>query len=291
MSNSTIRYEPCVVSFIDVLGFRNLLATRSANDIHGLLKQLEQFTRPDEEDPPTSTGEVRLYSRAFAFIVSDAIVRVRAYDTQYHDGAFFYELYDLLHAQVGLIQNGVIIRAGVTVGEAYVGINGDGPLFGSGLVRAHEIESQEAIYPRVVVDEHAIAEHRRDPRLRAEHNTLEYEQRAIESLLTTGEDSRRYIDYLRASRSEFDYVGSWLNFLNRHASLVRRGLAQPSDGRIARKFEWLGRYHDACVAALQREITSSQAMADELYEDGVTLDLPSLVQGLYVHPPATTEDT
>ena len=53
MSDSTIRYEPCVVSFIDVLGFRNLLATRSANDIHGLLKQLEQFTRPDEEDSPT----------------------------------------------------------------------------------------------------------------------------------------------------------------------------------------------------------------------------------------------
>ena len=235
---------------------------------------------------------MRSYSRAFAFTVSDAIVRVRAYDTQYHDGAFFYELYDLLHAQVGLIQNGVIIRAGVTVGEAYVGINGEGPLFGSGLVRAHEIENQEAIYPRVVVDEHAIAEHRRDPRLRAEHNTLEYEQQAIESLLATGEDSTRYIDYLRASRSEFDYVleaGS--NFLDRHASVVRCGLAQPSDRRIARKFEWLARYHDVCVAELQREITSSQAMADELYEDGVTLDLPSFVQGLFVDPPATAEDT
>src|SRR5665213_2249356 len=204
MTSSTIRYEPCVVSFIDVLGFRSLLATRSAADVHGLLRQLEQFTSPNEEKPPRSMDEVRSQSRAFAFAVSDAIVRVRPFDTQYHDGAFFWELYDLLHAQIDLLANGVVIRAGVAVGNAYVGINGEGPLFGPALVRAYEIESEEAIYPRVVIDEHAIAEHERDPRLRGEHNTIEYEHQAIEDLLGTGEDGTRYIDYLRASRSEFE---------------------------------------------------------------------------------------
>jgi hypothetical protein len=287
MTNSTIQYEPCVVSFIDVLGFRSLLATRSADDIYGLLKQLEQFTRPDEDEPPRSMDEVRLYSRGFAFAVSDAIVRVRAYDTQYHDGAFFYELYDLLHAQVGLIENGVLIRAGVAVGDAYVGINGEGPLFGPALVRAFEIESQEAIYPRIVIDDHAIAEHWRDPRLRAEHNPIEYERQVIEDLLATGEDGTRYIDYLRASRSEFEDVGSWLAFLNRHASLVRSGLAQPGNRRVARKFEWLARYHDACVAELREETTSSNALADEISEDGMRVNLPSIVEGLFVHPRQT----
>jgi hypothetical protein len=142
--------------------------------------------------------EVRLRSRAFSFTISDAIVRVRAYDTQCHDGAFFNELYDLPHAQVGLIENGVIIRAGVAVGGTYVGVNGEGPLFGPALVWAYDIENQEAIYPRIVVDEHAIAEHGQDPRLRGEHNTIEFERRAIEELLATREDGTRYIDYLRA---------------------------------------------------------------------------------------------
>jgi hypothetical protein len=287
MTTLTVQYEPCVVSFIDVLGFRSLLGTRSAADIYGLLRQLEQFTRPDEEAPPRSMDEVRMRSRAFSFTISDAIVRVRPYDTQYQDGAFFNELYDLLHAQVGLIENGVIIRAGVAVGDAYVGFNGEGPLFGPALVRAYEIESQEAIYPRIVIEEDAIAEHGRDPRLRGEHNTLEYERQAIEGLLATGEDGTRYIDYLRASRSEFEYVGGWLEFLNRHASLVRDGLAQPSNHRVARKFEWLARYHDGCVAELLEETTSSDAMADELYEDGVKVDLASLIAGLFVHTDRT----
>ncbi len=105
--------------------------------------------------------------------------------------------------------------------------------------------------------------------------------------MATGEDGTRYIDYLRASRSEFEFVGGWLEFLNRHASLVRNGLAQPGNHRVARKFEWLARYHDGCVAELQEETTSSDAMAEELYEDGVKLDLASLIAGLFVHPRQT----
>jgi hypothetical protein len=231
-----------------------------------------------------SMDEVRLRSRAFSFTISDAIVRVRAYDTGCHDGAFFNELYDLLHAQVGLIKIGVIIRAGVAVGDAYVGFNGEGPLFGPALVWAYDIENQEAIYPRIVVDEHAIAEHGQDPRLRGEHNTIEFEHQAIEELLATREDGTRYIDYLRASRSEFEHVGGWLEFLNRHASLVRNGLANAGNHRVARKFEWLARYHDECVAELLEETTSSDAMADELYEDGVKVDPASLIAGFLCIP-------
>lgn len=47
--------------------------------------------------------DARLLSRAFADSVSDAVVRVRVFDTQFNDGAFFHELLDLLHAQVECI--------------------------------------------------------------------------------------------------------------------------------------------------------------------------------------------
>lgn len=286
MAISPVRYEPCVISFIDLLGFRSLLESRSAAEIHGLLRQLERFTRPPEEPLPRSMDEVRLHSRAFAFAMSDAIVRVRAYDTQYHDGAFFWELYDLLHAQIGLINNGVIIRAGVAVGDAYVGLNGQGPLFGPALVRAYEIESQEAIYPRIMVDERALAEHARDPRLRGEQNAIEYERQAVESLLATGEDGVRYIDYIRASRSEFEDLRSWFGFLSRHASLVRNGLAQLGNSRVIRKYEWLARYHDRCVVELREEAASSDAVARELYEDGMGVDVLTSIEGLFVLPSA-----
>jgi hypothetical protein len=71
-------YEPCIVSFIDVLGFRNLLETRHAHDIRDVLLQLRAFTAPVEELPTRRMKDARLLSRAFADSVSDAVVRVRS---------------------------------------------------------------------------------------------------------------------------------------------------------------------------------------------------------------------
>jgi hypothetical protein len=280
--SSGITYEPCVVSFIDVLGFRSVINTRSAAEVHSILTSLENFTRPEDEPLARSMDEVRRHSRAFAFSVSDAIVRVRPYNTQYRDGAFFWELNDLLHAQVALIANNVLIRAGVTVGDAYVGYNGEGPVFGPAMVRAFEIESQEAIYPRIVIDDYAIEQHQTNPWLRSQDNTLEYEIKAVADLLTTGEDGTRFIDYLRASYSQFEGLASYLDFLSSHADLVRDGQKQATDRRTRRKYEWLARYHDRSVARLLEQVAASSAMRDELYEEGVEVDAAAYVKSLFV---------
>jgi hypothetical protein len=104
-------YEPCIVSFVDVLGFRDLLATRHAHDIRDIMLRLREFTTPDRIEKPRRMKDARLFSEAFSDSVSDAVVRLRVYDTQYHDGAFFHELLDLLHAQIQCVGSGVVIRA------------------------------------------------------------------------------------------------------------------------------------------------------------------------------------
>ncbi|WP_434730713.1 hypothetical protein [Rhizobium binae] len=147
-------YEPGIVTFIDVLGFRAMLSDRPAGEIHDIILSLREFTTPEVENF-RRMKEVRLSSRAFAESVSDAVVRVRVFDTQHSDGAFFHELLDLLHIQVQCINHGVLIRAGLAIGSVHVGLNGSGPVFGPAMVRAYEIESGEAIYPRIVVDDAA----------------------------------------------------------------------------------------------------------------------------------------
>ncbi len=276
-SSSAIAYEPCVVSFIDVLGFRSLINSRPAAEIYDILTTLRRFTSPEEETPPRSMDEVRVQSRAFAYLVSDAVVRARPYNTTYQDGAFFWELYDLLHAQIGLVGNGVLIRAGVTVGEVYIGINGEGPVFGPGMVRAYEIESQEAIFPRIVIDDHAIEQHQNDPLLRSEDNTLEYEIEAVGRLLGTGEDGTRFIDYLRASRNEFDSFEEYLNFLEQHATLIREGRAEVTDRRTLRKYAWLSCYHNSCIEEIRERVSASTQVDSLLDEEGLTIDLESLI--------------
>lgn len=260
-------YEPCIVSFIDVLGFRDIIETRPPAEIIKILETLEKSTKPPKEPIPRRMKEFRLYSQAFAFTMSDAVIRARVYETQYRDGAFFCELLDLLHAQLELINSGVLIRAGVTVGEAYVDLTGEGPVFGPAVVRAYEIESQEAIFPRIVVDDLAIELLREDQNLLSENNPPDEEIAQILDFLSTGEDGTLFIDYLKAGSSEFDGHEDQMGFLARHRDLIVGGQSKTLDPRTKRKYDWLVRYHNAYVAELHTDAENDESYRQSLSED------------------------
>ncbi|TCP99550.1 hypothetical protein C8J46_103438 [Sphingomonas sp. PP-F2F-A104-K0414] len=255
-------YEPGIVSFIDILGFRALLATRSASEIQEVILNLREITA-SEEPPARRMKEVRLTSRAFADSVSDAVVRVRVYDTQFADGAFFQELLDLLHIQLQCVGTGVLIRAGVAIGDVHVGPNGKGPVFGPAMVRAFEIESEEAIFPRIVLDEDAYQLFLTDARLRNDGHELEEEVGYVDKLLRRGEDGTRFVDYLAASESEFDDFAGYLTFLDNHAAMVRNNLVAKLKPAVRRKYAWLARYHNDVIDTLTDEFENGRRSAGD----------------------------
>lgn len=259
-------YEPSIVSFIDVLGFRDLLATRHAHDIRDIMLQLREFTMPDEIEKPRRIKDARLFSTAFADSVSDAVVRVRVYDTQYRDGAFFHELLDLLHAQIQCVGNGVVIRAGVTIGDAHVGLDGKGPVFGPAMVRAYEIETHEAVHPRIVIDQAAYDAFLTDIRLRKEDHSMQMEIDHVDKLIRIDPDGVRFIDYLAGGESEFDHPGGYFEFLDQHAALIRGKLAATA-GSVRAKFEWLAGYHNSVVAKIIDDFASSVRSSEVFYEE------------------------
>lgn len=255
-------YEPGIVSFIDILGFRALLGTRSASEIQKLILNLREITA-SEEPPAQRMKDVRLTSRAFADSVSDAVVRVRVYDTQYADGALFQELLDLLHIQLQCVGTGVLIRAGVAIGDVHVGPNGKGPVFGPAMVRAFEIESEEAIFPRIVLDEDAYQLFLTDARLRNDGHELDEEVGYVDKLLRRGEDGTRFVDYLAASESEFDDFAGYLTFLDNHAAMVRNNLVAKLKPAVRRKYAWLARYHNDVIDTLTEEFKSGRRSAED----------------------------
>lgn len=275
-------YESSIVSFIDVLGFRALLNSRSAAEIHDIILKLREFTTPDDT-PPRRIKDMRLMSHAFADSVSDAVVRVRPFDTQYSDGAFFQELHDLLLIQIQCIGSGVLVRAGVAIGDAHVGLDGKGPVFGPGMVRAYEIETSEAIFPRIVVDEAAYKRFLVDTRLHKEDHDPEEEARYVNGLLRIGEDGTRFIDYLAASEPEFDEFSGYLAFLDAHAELIRHNLDGGHRPPVYRKYVWLARYHNDVVQTLRREFESGLRSVEvyaEVYETNPISCLETLLIGL-----------
>jgi hypothetical protein len=259
-----VKYEACIVTFIDILGFRTLVTDRSAADVHRTIKALERFTKPhDSAIGPEDTG---LISQAYAQSVSDAVVRIRPYQTRYRDGALIREIIDLLHAQMELVNLGVLIRAGVTIGDACVPAKGDGPVFGPAMVRAYEIESQEAIYPRIVIDDDALKQHALDPLLRSDSNSLADEQKMLGQLLAVGDDGTRYIDYL-AAEGEFDYPELYLEFLQTHAKLIRTGRSDNTNRSVRRKYDWLAVYHNKRVDGIRKGLLSNRQRMVTFYEE------------------------
>lgn len=257
-------YEDCIVTFIDVLGFRNLLNSRPADEIGLIIRKMEEFTRPENAGGRNVFNEngKRLHSTAFSQSVSDAIVRVRTYDTEHRDGALFWEVLDLLHAQIDLVNSGVVVRGGLTVGKAHVGKDGQGPIFGPAMARAFDLESKEAVYPRIIVDDFAMYEHQRDPRLSTEDEGFE-----LHKLLASGDDGTLYIDYLHASEAEFDSGVDYLEFLTRHHAIVQNGLLEFSSGSVRRKYVWLQNYHNKAVRSMIDRVDASPELQRELETD------------------------
>lgn len=249
-------FERCVVTFIDILGYRNLLNTRTAEEIVGIVNALRQFTAgdSDEDNPPQRMDEHRLYSQSFSESVSDAVVRVRTIDTQSSDGAFVLELIDLMHAMIECVNRGILIRGGMTIGPVHIGLDGRGPIFGNGMVRAFKIESEEAIYPRIMIDDAALEAYLSDESLWNDSDIDADEARLARQFIAVADDGSHFVDYLRAAGpGEFDAgVAGQFEFLQRHRHLIVDNLTI-EDQKARRKLVWLANYHNRFIVELREQ--------------------------------------
>ncbi len=242
-------YHPHIVTFLDVLGFRELVSGRTASEVAAVLALVRRFSGAEGQD------QGRYYEpRVIAF--SDSIVRLRRVDTPLNKrlpiGLPFHELIDLVHVQGELIVKGVLVRGAVTYGDALVE---GSQVFGPGVIDAYDLASQFGRYPRIVVSPRLLRAMGTDPRLKAKHHSFEEEQAEyIYPLLRLGDDGIWFIDYLRVFADELDDPSMYYDVLKIHRDLIRSG------GHAARgvtnagvKYSWLSRYHNSILDAGRRE--------------------------------------
>lgn len=240
--NGEIAYRDCVVTFIDILGFKNIIAKRSPAEIQEIVGLVQRHTSSGDKESAkeyaSDFNDDMPWTRSIFF--SDSVVRIRPYDGEFYEGSLFYEFLDLVHAQAELVNRGIFIRGGITVGKLY---HRDDVLFGPAMVQAYELESRFANYPRIVVDPAALAALKADERLRNEDNDLEENLAYVRKLLLLGEDGLHYIDYLGAFREEMDDYGAFPDFLARVKDhIITNAVASKENLGVLQKFLWLARY-------------------------------------------------
>ena len=256
-------YQECIVSFLDILGFRSLINELSASEIRQRLEIFRKFSRPDESEKRGKYYGQGIFSDPGHEIVSDAVVRARPIRTEVRDGPLVLELIDLLHIQMQCVEYGIALRGAVVIERLHLGPNLEGPFFGPGLVMAYEMETNEVIFPRICIEESVIDLLKSDGSLLKEGHTLEYEPETIENFVRSDDSGLYYIDYLKGSFHELDndYAGYW-NFLERHKNLIEAGLSNSSLPKHRRKYVWLKNLHNSRIDRLIEQ-TDEVAFIDE----------------------------
>jgi hypothetical protein len=147
------RYELSVVSYLDILGFRKVIESKSADEIYEILSSFKAVTGPNPATGYTEVGDVDALGREieplkYTFdIFSDLAVRSIPVADESLGWLLGFESHCLQYIQKSVLHLGMIVRGAVTVGE----INSDNRLvFGPALVRAYELEKRIACFPRIL---------------------------------------------------------------------------------------------------------------------------------------------
>lgn len=174
------QYEQRLVLFLDILGFREIVdgTVRDPKALQAVLAAIDSISELHEPDIHESK-QVSQFSDSI--VVSFAISE---------ESAVFWLVNDVALTIITLVEQGFLLRGGVTVGDL---IHTDKHVVGPALVRAYEMESKEAVNPRVIFDPKILAVARQ---YHADQHSPEEEEQYICDLLTEDSDGKLYFNFV-----------------------------------------------------------------------------------------------
>lgn len=245
-NNDECEYRPAIVTFLDILGFKEIIAQRSAKEVEEIVRLVRFHAGSEDEENYIYGLAEHNWTRNVFF--SDSVVRVRPYDSEYSEGSLFHEILDLVHAQAELSRMNVFVRGGVTVGKIRCR---DNVLFGPAMNRAYELESIKAIYPRIIIGEEVLEQWVEDKRLRNADHNIDYEISFLEGMIAE-DDGVYFVDYLRGFDGEADTEDDYRKLLETHKKHTVNAINKSKNKKVKSKYKWLSGYHNGVVSKLPK---------------------------------------
>lgn len=144
----SIEYSDCFVAFLDILGFKKIVYntkgnSKLLNDLIDALKINYKFTKSNQKETTEGKIDIRSYffSDSFVFMIKEKEKHL----------PHLFLIIRFLQDRLG--ENGLCLRGAITRGEMYWPKKKENILLGLAMIEAYNLESQIAIYPRIVVIE------------------------------------------------------------------------------------------------------------------------------------------
>lgn len=239
---ASLRYETRYVAFVDILGWtatiRDERRTAERTEQLGLaLNMIRQYSQSIQNvgewfskfGGGTRPGDLRLTH------FSDCLAISTTPDMYGRD--------DLINAldflTNGLLQQGFLLRGGVTVGQIY---HHDSMVFGPAFLEAYELESQSAIYPRIVLNPR-LADSWGQGNVYIDKDGNELGQARTWRL---SHDGYRFFDFLQPFAGSIGFAGSPVLLRQRLApcrAILQQNLTeQKTRLNVWQKYAWLANY-------------------------------------------------
>jgi hypothetical protein len=229
-------YTKQVVTFLDIMGFREIVAKQDAEAITHTLNLIQKKAAAAGDDSAEATKVISF---------SDSIIRARP-ACEDPVAALLYEVGELAAAQWDLMGSGILVRGGITIGDVLVG---PGRAFGPAFVRAYELEASWARSPRVVFDPAAVGQIRDQAKL-GNHVTRRKLILAVRKNLRLDQDGIWFIDYIANAFRRLEASEHRRKMMkHREIIITNANELQPNSAVIA-KYLWLIRYSNASAKSL-----------------------------------------
>lgn len=263
----TIGYKDCYVAFLDILGFSEKVADSQSNQetLKILIDSLSICgifpsggkKEVDSQGPRTISVKSRFFSDSIVFIMQKKPEDVSQ--------LFFMTRY----LQDRLWEKSICLRGAITLGSMYWDDSDVSNItVGPALIEAHKLESEIAIYPRIIVSEELYAyidscNMRADPfggGLNSSHNPQallkDYIKRDADGVyfldLLNSEILRTNDEKLELFKDKFSITWNILSesnhdhIITKIDGIIVQGLGS-DDKKIKQKYEWMKNYRNNIV--------------------------------------------
>lgn len=281
-----INYKHSLITYYDILGFKNIVNNKSADEIYSILNL---FNKSSE----TLTEEYNLEFTLTAF--SDTIIR--SYSGNKTDLfsvlldeiiATSYIIYDLLFSDI-------VIRGSLSIGDIFIEKN---IFYGPGIIQAYDLENK-AIYPRIIIDKELVEElllivryvdyktsinevfsypenfdrHIQTDKLNNESiqqiendlkkmgfttysdleniRSISTKIRKILNYINTIDGKEYFLDYLVVLDDDFENHDAFMELLIKHYEFIQNNLNKYSkEQNVLSKYIWMKEYHNNAIDKL-----------------------------------------
>lgn len=226
-------YEERVVAFVDILGFSAMVDNSSSNG--------EEYERIKSAlETIQNVKNISDINDAKVTTFSDSIII--SYPAKARD-PLFYILIDLIHLQLNLLQQGILVRGGIAKGKVR---HVKEMVFGPAMISAYELESKYAVYPRIIVEKELVDWEQEN--YRKQKYSAEYDIEDLMSLLKKDDyNDIYYIDILR-QKQELNYLEDYELLLCNVRETIIKGLKNRNKS-IVMKYIWLKNYYNEIITS------------------------------------------